>query len=311
MENEITQKRGLILILVIATVVVFIGLVWIIATYIPWNSLGDLSPRNSTNTPQIIKNCTHPTSYWMEHPELYPLQIIFGSKVYQANEIREILTQGSQDPVAQLQAQIVGAFLNISSGADQTLIETTIFQAYSWLIQHPQGSEASSSEIEIGLRYFSLLEAYNLGLAGVAACTEGPAQIQTDIPMPSETAALLLTVTPSQTPTLTSTGTPSPTGQLVTPVDTLVYQTPTPIPTTQSPGGQHPTITGTNAATPTNTPIKTTKAPTSTKTPTKEVTATYTQSPPPTSTPITPSPTPPILPTPITPSPTSPILPTP
>jgi len=307
MENEITTKRGLILILVIASVAVFIGLVWLIATYLPLNFLGASSPSITPNTLKVLKNCTYPTSYWMEQPELYPPQILFGSKVYQANEIREVLTRGDQDPAAQLQAQLIGAFLNISSGADQAIIETTIFQAYSWLVQHPEGSEVSSSDIETGLRYFSMLEAYNLGLAGVAACPDGPAH-QTEITIPSETATLFLTIAPSQTPTLTLTGTPSPTGQLATSLYTLVFQSQTPIPTTQSPGGQQPTITRTTAPSPTKTSIKTTEAPISTRTWTSTPNPTSTSTPFPTFT-KTPEPTLPPSPIPTftkTPEPTLP-----
>jgi len=307
MENEITTKRGLILILVIASVAVFIGLVWLIATYLPLNFLGASSPSITPNTLKVLKNCTYPTSYWMEQPELYPPQILFGSKVYQANEIREVLTRGDQDPAAQLQAQLIGAFLNISSGADQAIIETTIFQAYSWLVQHPEGSEVSSSDIETGLRYFSMLEAYNLGLAGVAACPDGPAH-QTEITIPSETATLFLTIAPSQTPTLTLTGTPSPIGQLATSLYTLVFQSQTPIPTTQSPGGQQPTITRTTAPSPTKTSIKTTEAPISTRTWTSTPNPTSTSTPFPTFT-KTPEPTLPPSPIPTftkTPEPTLP-----
>jgi hypothetical protein len=255
MENEITAKRGLILILVIATVAVFIGLVWLIATYTPWNVLGGSRPSVTPNPPRVIKNCTYPISYWMEHPELYPPQILFGSKVYQANEIREVLIQTDQDPAAKLQAQLVIAFLNFSSGADEAIIETSIFQAYSWLVQHPQGSETSSSDIEIGLRYFSLLEAYNLGLAGVEACQAESTLILTETTTLTGAPTIFLTITPSQTPTLTPSETPSPTGQPTIPMVTVVYPSATNLPTNEPTGGQPPNPTKTNAPPPTNTLI--------------------------------------------------------
>src|SRR4030042_4953985 len=154
MENEITKKRGLILILVIATITIFVGLVWLIATYLPLNLLGLSSPSVATSTLWVEKNCTFPVSYWMEHPELYPPQIVLGNKVYQANDIREALSGADQEPTAQLQAQLVGAFLNFSSGADQDLIEATIFQAYSWLVQHPAGSQVADSDLEIGSKCY-------------------------------------------------------------------------------------------------------------------------------------------------------------
>src|SRR4030042_7220291 len=129
MESEISARRGLIFILVIATTTLFVGLVWLIATYLPWNLFGFTNPSIATSTPRIETNCTYPVSFWMEHPELYPPQIVLGSKVFQANDIRAALSNADRDPKAQLQAQLVGAFLNFSLGADQGLIETPIFQA--------------------------------------------------------------------------------------------------------------------------------------------------------------------------------------
>ena len=303
MDNEITSKRGLILILVIATVVVFIGLVWLIATYVTGNSLRGADPSVTPTVRKVFTNCTYPISYWMEHPELYPSQILFGSEVYKANEIREMLTQSDQNPAAKLQAELVGAFLNISSGADQTDIETTIFQAYSWLVQHPAGSETAAGEIDAGLRYFYLLEAYNLGLAGVVACPEGITRITPEITTASVTTTVFITTIPSQTPTLTQTETPSPTGSSTTPISTVIYLSPTATPTTQSPGGLQPTITRTSAPSLTYTPIKTTQAPSPTKTPTRVVSATYTKTPQPSPTfteppPPTPTFTLPPMPTP-------------
>src|SRR4030065_785984 len=169
MENDINTKRGYVLILVIATVIFFVGLVWLIATYLPRDLFGFPGPGFTTAALRVEKNCTYPISYWKEHPELYPPGLVLGNKVYQVNDIQGILSGEVQDSSAQLQAQLVGTFLNILSGADQGLIETTIFQSYNWLIQHPDGSQISDSERETGLRYYNVLEAYNLGLAGVAA----------------------------------------------------------------------------------------------------------------------------------------------
>jgi hypothetical protein len=271
MENEITKKRGLILILVIATIAIFVGLVWLITTYLPKNLLGLSSP-SFTSTAWVEKNCTYSVSYWIEHPELYPPQIVLGSKVYQANGIREALTGADQNPTAQLQAQLVGAFLNISSGADQDLFEATIFQAYSWLVQHPAGSQVSDSDLEVGSRYYSLLEAYNLGLAGVPSCQEGSTPAMTGTNTPSETPTLLLTDTPSQTLTTTPSETASPIG--VTETATYIYILPTnTVIRTTAPPIQLPSNTPikpteqpppTNTARPPDTPIPTLSPPTST-----------------------------------------------
>jgi hypothetical protein len=291
----------LILILVIATVAVFVGLVWLIATYLPWNQLGFSSPSYTPYTPRVEKNCTYPVSYWMEHPELYPPQMVLGEKVYQANEIREALTGADQDLTAQLQMQLVGAFLNISSGADQGLIETTIFQAYSWLVQHSDGSEVSESDLETWSRYYNVLAAYNLGLAGVAPCQVAAAPGFTATTTASAVPTILLTNTPSQTITSTPSESPSPTSQPPTPIYTVEFPFQTPIPTTEPPGGHPPVPTNTLALPPTNTlapppsntPIKTTEAPAPTNTSPPAITATFTQPPQP-----TPTKTPPPLPTP-------------
>ncbi len=261
MDKEIRDKRGLILILVIASGVVFIGLVWIIGTYFPWTQLGFSESGDITPTPRIDVNCTYPISYWKEHGELYPAQVILGSQVYRANDIQKALSNTDQGLVGQLQAQLVGAFLNTSTGADQEIIETTIFQAYKWLVEHPDESQIGDGDRETGARYLSILEAYNLGLAGVPLC-EGvflPASLLTALP--SSTPTLLLTQTPSQTPTTTPSETPSPTYAWVTPIFTVGIPTKTPSPTTQAPGGQAPTITRTPAPQPSNTPINTTQAP--------------------------------------------------
>jgi hypothetical protein len=255
MENEIRDKRGLILILVIASGVVFIGLVWIIATYFPWNRLGLSESGDITNTPRVELNCTYPITYWMEHTELYPPQVILGNKIYQANDIREALSIADQGLVEQLQAQLVGAFLNTSTGADQEIIEATIFQAYRWLVEHPDESQFVDSDREAGSRYLRVLEAYNLGLAGVPLC-EGvflPASLLTALP--SSTPTLLLTDTPSQTPTTTPSEIASPTYALVTPIFTVDLPTKTPVPTTQAPAGQIPTATQKPPPAPTNTTI--------------------------------------------------------
>jgi hypothetical protein len=260
MENEIITKRGLILILVIATVAILVGLVWLIATYVPWNRLGFSSPSITPTTSRIEKNCTYPVSYWMEHPELYPPQMVLGSKVYQANDIHEALTGSDEDPTAQLQAQLVGAFLNISSGADQGLIETTIFQAYSWLVQHPDGSQVSESELETGSRYYNIL-------------------------VPTTVA----TVTPSQTLTITPSETATPIEMTATATYMVILPTNTAIQNTEPP-----------IQLPTNTPREPTVQPTSTPTvkpppdtPTNTSpppdTPTNTSPPPDTSTPETPA----------------------
>jgi hypothetical protein len=296
MDKDIRDKRGLIVILVIASGVVFIGLVWIIATYFPWTQLGVSESEDITQTPRVDVNCTYPISYWKEHGDLYPAQVILGSQVYKANDIQKALSNADQGLVGQLQAQLVGAFLNTSAGANQEIVETTIFQAYKWLVEHPDESQIADGDREAGSRYLSILEAYNLGLAGVPLC-EGvflPTSLLTALP--SSTPTLLLTDTPSQTTTNTPSETPSatqsetssPTSQSVIPIFTMANPSRTPIPTTEPPSGQSPTLTQMPPPAPTNTPFPPTPVPAPTNTPPVPTftlpplpTATFTLPPPP------------------------------
>jgi hypothetical protein len=282
MENEITAKRGLVLILVIATVALFVGLVWLIATYVPWNLLGFSGSSFTATATHTEKNCTYPVSYWREHPELYPAQMVIGGEVYMAKDLKGILSDENNNPAVEIKAQLTGVFLNSLSGADQSSIETAIFEAFGWLVKHPAGSEVSDSEREAGIRLFSVLEAYNMGLTGSTPCMVISPLNRTEISTASETPTFIFTTTPIQTISPTPSETPTPTSQQQTPIATLKLPTQTPIPVTEIPGG------------PTSTPIKNTEPPTVTKT-SLPPTPTNTPKPP---TPIPPSPTFPDTPTP-------------
>jgi hypothetical protein len=255
MDNVITEKRGLVLILVIATVVIFVGLVWVIATYLPLNLLGVPSPSFTADSPRVGTNCTYPVSYWKEHPELYPAQIVIGGQLYKADNVAEIFSDQTKDLYAQVQVQLTTAYLNILSGADQSYIETTIFEAYGWLVQHPAGSQVQDSEREAGTRLFNVLEAYNLGLTGVTPCLRASGLTLTITSTPTETPTVLLTITPSETPTPTPSESPTPTELTATATNFFIYPTSTAIPTIK------PTI-----QIPTNTPIQPTEPPTATNT---------------------------------------------
>jgi hypothetical protein len=287
MENKITAKRGLVLFLVIASVAIFIGLVWVITSYLPRYLFRISGP---SSTPSVFwddENCTYPLTYWVAHPELYPAQMILGNQVIQADDIYEALSNSNPDTRAQVQAQLVSAFLNFTAGADQELLEETIFQAYSWLVMHPDGSPLSESDLEVGSRYSSALEAYNLGMAGVPLCADGSPYVSRETPKLSLTPTALLTIEASQTTTSTPSGTASPTYPIATPIYTYGVPSNTPFPTTQPPGGQVPTATRTQPPSPT----KTSQVPTPTKTPVPN-TPTFTPPPAPTNT-LPPPPPPP------------------
>lgn len=280
MENEITTKRGLILILVVATVAVFVGIVWGITTLVPWNLLGFSSPSSTPTAVRVEKNCTYTLSYWMEHPESYPPQIVIGGTVYDEKDLRGILADETQNLPQQIQAQLAGVFLNTLAGADPGSIETTVFEAYGWLVQHPAGSQVSDGDMETGARLFKVLEAYNDGLSGVALCAglKIPTLVRTRTP--TVTATILLTLTTSQTTTPSVSETPTPIEPSAT--ATYLYFVPT---RTAKPPTEPP------IQIPTDTPVQPTNPPAPTNTSRPPDTATPTQAPPipteaPTTTPV-------------------------
>jgi hypothetical protein len=261
MEKVIPEKRGLVIILVIATVFIFVGLVWGIATYLPLNILGLPSPSKTALAPVVGKNCVYPVSYWEKHPELYPAQLVIGGQVYKAKDIGKIFSDETQDTAVQLQAQLTGTYLNYLLGADQSFVETTIFEAYGWLVQHPIGSALTDSEREAGTRLFIILETYNQGLTGVASCEPGLPVTITETSTASETATIILTITPSETPTPIE-FTATATYIIFLPTNTATRTTEPPI---QIPSNTP--VPPTEAPAPTNTPVPTTaptEAPTNT-----------------------------------------------
>jgi hypothetical protein len=285
MENETISKRRLAIILILAAVVIFVGLVWLAVRYLPLNLLGLQNPTGTASV-QVQINCIYPLDYWRAHPELYPPQIFLGNVVYKERELEALLAGGSQDPVQQLKVQLVVAFLNGLVGADQSAIQPTVFEAYAWLVEHPAGSQLSEEELAQSQQMDSALHAYNQGLAGVAACEANPVQELTN--SVEGTVTQPVSQTPSGTPTHTPTGTPTPKVTLTQ--ETLPSPSATSTPTAHLAGNFSPTPTQYLPPQPTKTP--TTRPPTSTAT---KIPATPTFTPPP---PPSPTYTLPPLPTP-------------
>ncbi|MFZ2097043.1 MAG: hypothetical protein WAV05_10435 [Anaerolineales bacterium] len=297
MDNELTSKRWLVIALVVVTIIIFVGLVWLIATFVPWNRLGFQSP-SATASAQVAADCTYPISYWKEHPELYPPQMVIGGVVYTERELEALLSEDDENPIQQIRAQLAVAFLNISDGADQSVIEATIFNAYEWLVNHPAGSQITDDDQETGRRLFNLLESYNLGLAGVKPCEATIEITRTETSTVTETPTLLFSSTPGQTTTPTASETPTPTSLLITPILTTgvpgqptFTASPVVIITTVAPSPTRtpPKITSTFTRSPSPTVIITTVAPSPTRTPPPS-SPTFTQPPPPTITPTLPPP---------------------
>jgi hypothetical protein len=255
MDNELSPRRGLIIALIVVTILIFVGLLWLIATNLPWSQLGFQSP-SATATDQVLQDCAYPLAYWREHPELYPAQIVIGGVIYQQRELEALLTDTEADLAAQIRAQMAVAFLNISRGTSPSSIEGTIFSAYAWLVNYLQGSELSEEEMETGMHYLTLLEAYNLGQAGVVPCEATLPLVRTEMGVPSGTATLLSSSMPSQTSTPPPSETPTPSTPTQTATYIIITPSRTTIPTTRVP-----------PQAPTNTPIPPTERPTPTNTP--------------------------------------------
>ncbi len=287
MDNVITDKRGLVIILVVATVVVFVGLVWGITKFLPLNIFSGSSASDTPDAPVIGKNCTYPVTYWQEHPERYPSQIVIGGQVYKAKDVSGILSDGPQDIWLQLQAQLTGVYLNFLAGADQNKIEAAIFEAYGWLVRNPASTELSDSEREAGNKLVNILLAYNQGLTDVPACEPGLTLTVAGIGTITQTSELLLTGTPSETPTSTPSETPTPTNYPTIPISTLAIPSRTPIPATVAPTYVISTPTHSTSTSTTNPPTNTSAPPTATHTP-RPPTATIEPTLPPTNT-ITPT----------------------
>ncbi len=263
MDNEIITRRRQIFIMIGASVVVFIGLVWLIAAIRPWDLLGVQIPTH-TAASQVAKDCTHTVSYWKSHPELFPPRVFIGGVTYQETELGALLSNDSQELAQQIKIQLVVAFLNNQAGADQSTIEASVFDAYGWLEQHPSGSPLTEDGLGQGRQLFDALEAYNLGLAGVAACEATRLPTKTASPAHSATPVLSLTPNPTASPTASATPTlaghtatdtymaPSPTRSATrTPLPPVVQPTDTPQPPTAPPP---PSNTPRPPDTPTSTP---------------------------------------------------------
>ncbi len=222
MDNEIITRRRQIFIMIGASVVVFIGLVWLIAAIRPWDLLGVQIPTH-TAASQVAKDCTHTVSYWKSHPELFPPRVFIGGVTYHETELEALLSNDSQELAQQIKVQLVVAFLNNQAGADQSTIEASVFDAYGWLEQHPSGSPVTEDGLGQGRQLFDALEAYNLGMAGVTACEA--TRLSTKTASPAHSATPMLSLTPSPTASPTASATPTLAGPTAT--DTYVAPSPT------------------------------------------------------------------------------------
>lgn len=105
--------------------------------------------------------------YWKNHPQAWPVQqITLGAVTYTKAQAISLLNQPSRgDKSIDLAKQLIGAKLSVLVGNNPTCIGMTIFQADSWLIANPVGSNvrSSSSAWVTGGPIHERLDDYNNG----------------------------------------------------------------------------------------------------------------------------------------------------
>ncbi|RPI35205.1 MAG: hypothetical protein EHM70_00410 [Chloroflexota bacterium] len=151
----------------------------------------------STITPIVpgAPNCTYDLTYWKDHPEAWPEEIIIGGNSYSRDNAHQLFQSNPEDPSVHLTQQVYVAFLNILFGADPELIGQTVIEASAWLRDNPPGSVLSQFNRDIVAIYVDRLDAYNLGQLGPDACPNQislpTATVITDTPTPSLTPVII------------------------------------------------------------------------------------------------------------------------
>ncbi len=301
------EKKGLLIVVVIASVVVFVGVVWAMATYLPVVLGGEVSPTATADEIIANANCVHTVAYWEAHTEAYPPQMVIAGQVYTTGDIASIFADTKNGPWEELRAQLAAAYLNIRGGADESTIEQVLFDAYGWLVDHASGSELAEGEREEAVRLYELLKAYNQGSGGVAACEPlTPGEAATSGILTKISTATLPVAQTTTTPARSGTSTrPRETAQVTStstfaPIYTQIVPSSTPAQPTNTQAHATLTPSRTIALSATFTPIRTTQAPspTNTHSPTPSKTPNPTNTPKPSDTPVpTDTPTLPASPT--------------
>jgi hypothetical protein len=208
-------------------------------------------PASPTPLVDTAKNCTHSVTYWANHTETWPYQVIIDNFTYTIGEAAAIYSAQHKDVAANLFVQLHAAYLNFLSGADPSAANKTISDTAIWLNTHPVGSPINDFDQQTGITLGMTLASYNNGRLGPGRCANDTALVPADeIPLP--TATVTSTV---ETVTITVTATRRPTRR--PPTDTQPpSQPPQPNPPTQTPV-QMPTNTPVTPPTPAPTQIPT------------------------------------------------------
>ncbi len=133
-------------------------------------------------TPQVDSsmNCTHSVTYWANHTETWPYQVVIDNFTYTIGEAAAIYSAQNKDVAAYLFLQLHAAFLNFLSGADTSAVNKTMSDAANWLNIHLVGSPINESDQQTGIALGMTLASYNNGRLGPGRCANDPALVPAD-----------------------------------------------------------------------------------------------------------------------------------
>jgi hypothetical protein len=132
----------------------------------------EVEPAASSQRSSALSLCTQ--GFWKNHPEAWPNGIEIGGVLYTQEQALEILSTPPKggDATYILAHQLIAAMLNELSGADTSVLGTTIADADAWLVLHPLGSNPRGPEREEGIALATVLDEFNNGLLGGGDCPE-------------------------------------------------------------------------------------------------------------------------------------------
>ena len=128
---------------------------------------------NNTDTDFGFYDSPHPNpgtgtpGYWKNHPEAWPVAgITIGANTYTKAQAISWLGKVGKDKTTTIFASYVSAFLNVKLGNDDSCVASAMASAYTWLSNHPVGSNVagSSAAWREAEPWHQTMDAYNNGL---------------------------------------------------------------------------------------------------------------------------------------------------
>jgi hypothetical protein len=105
--------------------------------------------------------------YWKNHPEAWPVSgITIGLNTYTKAQAIMWLGKVGKDKTTTIFASYVSAYLNLKIGNDGSCVSAAMASAYTWLTNHPVGSNVagSSAAWQEAEGWHQTMDAYNNGL---------------------------------------------------------------------------------------------------------------------------------------------------